>query len=478
MRLSPSAPAAPAPVPRWVQAVDLIALVAAITAVAVLCGWDLRLRLTDDIRLSVRSWWRPALLALLLLGIRHTLWREVPWHSRVAAWARALVAWPPLRAAFPVFLTSRLIVLAVGYVAVATIGIDGRAWRGLESDVFDLFARWDGGWYYGISGLGYPTSFNPARENAIAFFPGLPLLMRGVSWSLDINRWHAGILIVCAAFLWALTYVYRLAREDMDDDAARASMLFLAFYPFAVCFSAVLTEAPFLLAASAAFYHFRRDELGRAAAFALFTGLLRPNGFLLAGPLGLLALVPFAQSHGWIPGRPAVEDRRWGVLAGRLAVACVPLAGVAAYSAYIFSLYGDPFAWAKAQQAWGRGTAEIVELVEARWDMIQSQGLAAYMQSYVVEVFEAAAALFALALVWPVTRRFGVAYGVFVAMSVLPPLITMGPTSLGRYTAPLFPIFLWLGGRVRPAHRVYWIAGFAAGQAMVAALFYTWRAPY
>ena len=79
---------------------------------------------------------------------------------------------------------------------------------------------------------------------------------------------------------------------------------------------------------------------------------------------------------------------------------------------------------------------------------------------------------------WPITRRFGLAYAVFVLMAILPPLISMGTVSLGRYTAPLFPIFLWLGSSVPERRRPYWLAAFGAGQALVAVLFYTWRPPY
>ncbi len=49
--------------------------------------------------------------------------------------------------------------------------------------------------------------------------------------------------------------------------------------------------------------------------------------------------------------------------------------------------------------------------------------------------------------------------------------------SLGRYSAPLFPIFLWLGAVVPAAHRPYWIAVFGGGQALMAVLFFTWRPP-
>ncbi|HJR60683.1 MAG TPA: hypothetical protein VJ813_14830, partial [Vicinamibacterales bacterium] len=130
------------------------------------------------------------------------------------------------------------------------------------------------------------------------------------------------------------------------------------------------------------------------------------------------------------------------------------------------------------QQAWGRTTGEGLNVLEARNVMIESQGLLSYARAYPVELIEAVAAFFALAAVWPITRRFGLAYGIFVASAVLPPLISMGPVSLGRYTAPLFPIFLWLGAAVPEARRPYWIALFAAGQALVATLFFTWRPPY
>jgi hypothetical protein len=61
---------------------------------------------------------------------------------------------------------------------------------------------------------------------------------------------------------------------------------------------------------------------------------------------------------------------------------------------------------------------------------------------------------------------------------VIPPLYSMGAISLGRYTAPLFPIFLWLGATVPAERRPYWIAVFAGFQALLSALFFTWRPPY
>ena len=458
----------------------MLCLVLLALALRAMVGRGARFALTSELHLSFTSWPRVLLWFVGLLTLRHVAWRRVAWHLRVIGWVRRLLASEAFRAAWPPFVVSRLLVVVVAYFAVATIGFDpAQPWRALNNDVLDLFARWDAGWYHSIASVGYQggRGFNPEHQNALAFFPGFPILIRTTGIWLSLDRWHAAILIVVIAFLWGLTYLYRLARLDLPEDQARASLLFLAFYPFAVCYSAVLTESVFLLVATAAFFHFRRVQLRRAGAFALFAGLLRPNGFLLSVPLALTVLIPYARTRGWLRGARG-SDPRWTTLAASLAVASLPVVGMLMYAAYVRSLTGDPFAWVKAQQAWGRATAEIVNVIDTRRELIGAQGWSVYAEQYPVEILEGSAAVFALVAVVPIILRFGLPYGLFVAMSVLPPLISMGSVSLGRYTAPLFPIFLWLGASVAPHRRPYWIGAFAAGQALIAVLFFTWRAPY
>src|SRR5207237_5553932 len=62
----------------------------------------------------------------------------------------------------------------------------------------------------------------------------------------------------------------------------------LATYPFAIFFSLPYTEALFLLGSVAAFYHFRRHEWVRAAAWGALVGLTRPNGCFLSVALACL----------------------------------------------------------------------------------------------------------------------------------------------------------------------------------------------
>jgi hypothetical protein len=446
-------------IPSWVTALDVACLVLVALMVRSMLGDSYRMSFPAGITLSLRSWPSIAVWLAVLLAVRQLAWKTLPWHWRVYGWMQAFWRWEPLRAALAPFIVSRAAVVATGFVAVSTFGFNPpRPWRALSNDVLDLFARWDSGWYHGIASSGYGAAFNPQHENAIAFFPGLPILMRVSGGVLDVDLWIAGILVVTVSFLAALTYLYRLARLDLAPEQARASLMFLAFYPFAFCYSAVLTESVFLLAAAATFYYVRRDRFLSAALFGLLAGLLRPNGFLLSVPLGLMALIPAARAWGWLPAAPGGEATSWRRLFVQLAVAAAPVAGMLSYAAHLNALTGDPFAFVAAQQAWGRRALQGFTVLDERSAMIETQGLLSYLRSYPIEMIEAAAALFALGAIWPIVRRFGLAYGVFVAFAVLPPLISMGS--------------------VPPAHRPYWIAVFAAGQALMAALFFTWRPPY
>jgi hypothetical protein len=249
-----------------------------------------------------------------------------------------------------------------------------------------------------------------------------------------------------------------------------------AAFPFAYFFGAVYTESLFLLGTTGAFYHARRAQFGRAGAWALLVGLTRPNGFLLCVPLGLLAISP------WLPGwllragttAPA-EPRRPAIFFKAIAVAVMPLVGVIVYGAFVRSLTGGWLEWLNGHAAWGRHYTGLVPLVATRYGQISNAGLYAYTRGAPLDVLNLVAVVFVLVAAWPVARRLGLAYGVFILINIVPPLAAGGMLSAGRITSVLFPAFIWLGAVAPPRHRGGWIAAFAANQALNAAIFYTWR---
>ena len=428
-------------------------------------------------RISLTSWERPVIIAILVAMMRHWMVPRPTLLARVNDWRRAVAAAPGVRPAVPVVLTTRAAVLLVGFLAIALLGYRADVpvpWRAYQNEALNLPARWDTGWYVGIASSGYQWSPSlDTRQQNIAFFPAYPMLMRYGSLFLGRELMWTGVLISWVSFFGAMVYLYRFTRERFNDDAAGVALALLASYPFAVYFSAAYTESLFLLTLVGACYHFERNELWRAGGWALLAGLSRPNGCLLSVVLALIAIGPLS------PFRFGdLRLRDWMGVADRLAVAALPGIGMLIYSTYIFFLTGHPLQWAMQNAAWGRVYRGLDALLADQAGTIGDHGLYTYAATRTVDAFQLSAVAFVFAASWPVFRRIGLPYAVMIAINVLPPMLMGGLMSIGRVTSVLFPVFVWLAVAVPVGHRAAWVAGFAMLQAIAAAMFFTWRPLY
>jgi hypothetical protein len=452
--------------PRWATALDIIAIAMALLAISTFMFGGFRLPIPGG-RLSVTDWIRPALWTAVALVVRHALIRRQPLPRRVFA---AILDWwrqPNTKIVLPIHLATRGGVLAVGFLAVVLIGFPPEAasrWRIYSNDFLDLPARWDTGWYLGIAMDGYDwnPSYRPEQQQNIAFFPAVPMLMRYLSPVFGRQPLWTGVGVSLVAFFIGLLYLLRLARQETGDEAASvAAVTFMAAYPFAVFFSAAYTEGLFFLTIVAAVYHFRNDRLWTAGLWGLAAGLTRPNGCLLSVVLGLMAIANRT-------------PRVWQ----RLVAASAPGVGMLIFSAYIYTLTGNPFQWAAQNVAWGRVYRSLDSVVADRIGFISTYGLYGYASTQTLDFFYLLAVLFALGAVWPVYRRFGIAYAAMLVVNVLPPIAAGGLLSMGRVTSILFPAFMWMGVAVPARHRLAWVAVFGMLQGFVAVMFFTWRPLY
>ena len=165
-------------------------------------------------------------------------------------------------------------------------------------------------------------------------------------------------------------------------------------------------------------------------------------------------------------------------LAPALAAAAMPGVGMLLYSAFIWWLTGNPLQWAAGHLAWGRQYEGLSVLVTDRYEYLANGGLYEYTSQLPADLLNGLGALFVLGAAWPVARRLGLAYAVFIAINILPPLAAGGFLSAGRLSSVLFPAFVWLASAVPDRHRPAWLASFMAVQAFNATLFYTWRPLY
>ena len=466
-----------ASLPRWARVADGLAVAVCGLAglVAIFGGFRLHL---PGARLSITSAPRVLALAAVIVLIRHAMLRQAPVFRR--AWNALARVWlvNDVRAVFTMWVMSRFAVLVVGFLAIGSFGYSNNAtpFRLFKNEILNLPARYDAGWYLGIAVNGYHWDPAVSGQQNIAFMPALPMLMRVGGRLLGGQSLWAGQFLVLLASLWGFVYVYRLARASLGDaERATTAVALLAAYPFAVFYSAVYTESIFLLCSAGAFYHLTRREYGRTAAFALLCGFARPNGFLLAIPLALVAIWP-ALVDAWADRSAGLGGRIRGALresSSTVVAASAAVVGVLVFSAFIYAMTGRPFAWLEAHAAWGRTFGTWVS--RGPFQELQYGGLYGYTRSQPIDAVNFLAAIGFVAAIWPVTRRFGVAYGAFVAVNLLPPLAAGGLLSIGRVTAPMFPVFIWLACVIPARQRAAWLILFAMLQGWGAALFFTWR---
>jgi hypothetical protein len=461
-------PVAPEPqawtsLPRWIRVADvatvllgLIASIAALTPIQI-----------DAIHLSIRQWPRVLLIAAIVTVIRHRFVAQPSLRQCLRAWWEAASArWPAGTTALPIALVTRVLVVLVGYAAVVMIGFPPAAAMHADRNVFwELPQRWDASWYLSLAREGYLWNGDIKTQQNLNFFPAYPVLIRIVSWFVQLENVPQGVtdawtatLLSMLAFAGAMIYLYRLVVRWFDAEIATGAVLLMATYPFALFFSAVYTEALFLLCVVGAWYHLEQRQPALAASWGVVAGLCRPPGGLLS-----LALLVWVIVH---------SRKSWPMYLAAIA----PLVGTLLYSAWAWHLTGRPFVWAELQRsAWSRTFEGPAESVLGPMQTIVDIGFVRYAGGYPWTMMNLLPALLALVAIWPVTRRLGLAAGVFLAVGVGVPLLNGGLVSMGRYSAVMFPLFVWLALIARGRMVSLLAACFGIGQGLAAALFFTWR---
>jgi hypothetical protein len=330
----------------------------------------------------------------------------------------------------------RLITSVVGFFAMVTLPL--RADQGFSvlpqpHAFWDTFARYDSGWYYGIASQGY--AYVEGGRSNLAFFPLYPLLMRTGGRLLggaQADFYFAGIVISWVAFAVAIMLLYRLALLDLPREAALRAVLYAAILPGAYFFGLVYSESLFLLALVGTVLAIRRGQLGWTVIAGAAMTATRVNGVLLVPALMWLA---------WRTAPPGTG--RWRLVGA----AAASVLGIAAYCLYNYALSGDPFAWYYSIQRWGyypggdptKGLLSVGHALGSRpYGFLSTDSMAPYDT---LNALSAAAALISVPFVW---RRFGSPYAAIVVLGLIVPLSSGQVEGLGRYSAVLFPVPLYL----------------------------------
>jgi Mannosyltransferase (PIG-V) len=369
---------------------------------------------------------------------------------------------------------SRLLVWASGAAGAALFGLSARVQLFDPGAVTRPFgpagnalvaplARWDSVWYLAIANDGYPAD-DPRRA---AFFPLYPLLLRAAK-ALVGSPIVAGVAVSLVCFGVALVLLHRLTALELGPAAADETVWALALFPAAVFFSAVYSEALYVMLSVGCIYAARTGRWAWAGTLGALGAATRSAGVLLAVPLAVMWVMRADGS-----ARRRASDAAW--------IAFVP-AGLASFCAALALGGGDAFAPLHAQDVWFRHFAGpfagVWDGTAAAWRGLHHLD-APYARADVVLFAFLVSAIPAVA---GVLRRLPPAYGAYVLAALALPLsYPVGPQplmSLPRFLAVLFPLFMWLGSWIADggrARRIAVLGPSAAGLVAVSAVFATWH---
>ena len=398
----------------------------------------------------------------------------------------------PSRSVAFAFLGSRLLVWVAGAVSFRAFALQGgtpteagdvaQRWGALGDTLAAPAVRWDANWYLDIAHRGY-------RHEAIepAFFPLYSVLIRGLS-EVVRSEIVAAVAISLAAFAVVLVLLHRLTALELGPDVADRAVVLLAFFPTALFFSAVYTEALFLALELGAFYAARRGHWAWAGVLGALGSATRNTGWLLAPVLLVLYLygpradaeTPPTPGRSWAarirPRHPLRPDVLW--------IALIPL-GLVAYLAYMQVHFGDWLAPYHAQEYFQRTFdgpfSALWQGGEKAWDGLTGilDGSAAFGVA-VRKIAQFVVVCAALAAAVGVLRRLPASYGAYTVISIVPVLsfpYPPGPLASSlRYLVVVFPLFMWLALVLRDKRAyVATVAVFALGLAYCAGMFATWH---
>ena len=212
-------------------------------------------------------------------------------------------------------------------------------WDYLKGAVF----QGDSGWYAGIVNNGYRFSkADIGTEQNTAFYPLWPLISRlFITWT-GLPTMDGMLLLANMLGYFGFLVAGLALRSAIGESAALAGVMFMCLYPDSVYFSAGHTESLMLLLFGLFLWLLERKKFWMAAVVAALASACRGVGLFLAPAL----MLSYWQSVAGHDSKKCFKMLKGGVLGA------IGVSGLAGFMIFLWSRFGDPFAFSHAQQGW------------------------------------------------------------------------------------------------------------------------------
>lgn len=325
------------------------------------------------------------------------------------------------------------------------------AWTSAQPSLWDFSTMWDGRWYNIIAEVGYPTQLPVTEdghiaENAWAFMPVYPALVRGVMVITGLP-WNIAAIIITVVCAYVATLVfYKLLTRFVPAQQALFAVLLFSVAPVSPLFQLAYAESMQLMLIVIALYLLVRRKYVWMIPVVLVLSVTRPGSLAIALTLVL---------H-WI--YRAVQKARFP-LKEKVLVAAVAL--IAAFSGVVWlfiagAVTGMPTAYLETELAWRSAYIGYQELVPFTPWIFAAQWWTTNFGYPEVAGYVLLATLvigFVIFLFTPAMKRLGVDIRFWLISYALYLLAVFFPqSSTFRLLAPLFPA---LGAVAAPKSKVY-----------------------
>jgi hypothetical protein len=337
---------------------------------------------------------------------------------------------------------------------------------------FSLWNYADSEWYLSIAASGYPTrlaavralkspdpGFRSTEHDSVlryAFFPLYPATIALIKGATGLEP--AAFLLTALFGCVAAGVFVTLFKLYFPSQSGRAlpALLLLFLYPFSFFYNLYHTESLFLLLSLLCFLACKKEKYEWMAAAGFLLCLTRPNGIFIALPI-LYAVHRMSRGDA---GRPPSGAKAY------LCALVIPL-GILPYAFLNYRNMRDWFFFATVQQSWGN---TVTSTLSNLWTNLAATGyhfislqfhrFHSSQVDYAVLLLSGAA----ITAMW-LDKRFPREFTLWSTIIWIVPVLSRDLMSFSRYLCVAFPVFMYLGVRLKPKTAVFVMIVFAAGYA-------------
>ncbi len=299
-----------------------------------------------------------------------------------------------------------------------------------------FLARWDGNWYIGIAHVGYHGFNYPAST---AFAPMYPLLIKVLSGNNFAYMPLSAVLIANAFSFLGLYFLYKLVPLVLDETyRLKVCFAYMVFPILTLSGLVAYSESIFLAFTIGSYYFWKTEKYLLASLLAVCSIFTRQ--------LGILIIVIFVVDTlvGYVTKQHKDQDQQQNHkrILKRVLVLLTSVAGAGAFYLFYYLISGTPFILLEAQSFFSNSFSplKVLPYVIVRFmaDMPKEQAYTATVPiMLLMTIVIIATALFFF--------RKELSLSVYAIAQLLVYLSMSYPNSFFRWTASIFPIYLFFG---------------------------------